>query len=940
MHNIGSIINKFSSTHTHKRADYVRRFSIAGVGIAAAIGAFNASAQTETQFWLLRPNTTATGILAPDPSVPLPTDGTSAPTMTNAVIFDRDHVYYAFGTNDDRIYVADSASDFLTSYTHYGQGGQTGVSPDVNIGNNPAVLNLWRRFGADTARTSTNALGPKALGNGQISQELYMFTVGLSRTAIYAVKSGSTLTGEYIGSFSTSASDSLEGLTVDQHTGLLYGADLSASLGTRTGTRSRFYVYDTGLLEATDLEKTIRVQAIEASDGSPSTSSLASDVTADADGNLYIFGSTTGNAQFPRGKYLYKIVPGKTDGELNRDGTGWTYSTVTPVTGIETMSGCLNFEAAAARSIYSIGFMNGELLSTISSCLYKTNVFTGNTVPVGVTTYSPSFDTAPPNNASETRRPSSGTAYNLATGQVTTALHGVVYEDDSGIGNVIPGTTPGLAEVRMEIYQALDDGRIVLQGQSVTNSQGAYTWLTPPNSTFYVRAVQPANVQGQTWASATEDLGVNVNNPVTAYCNNASGGTLNSNGLCLGVHNSPSDIPAGTIEATVYANEADFLSEVKYASKVVMQSVAVNTVPEVNMAFALLPTEAQLSITKNAPESITVGVPFDYSFSITNDAVALGSSTIVYLADKPPAGITLDAEPAGAAVGSCTINGLAATFPLVGNGSTYVVCPITLTPALSPGQSRTVTWLATADVTTAGSLPVNYASYNPDGSANPPEPGETCTPVQRCSSGSPQQAVASGAPNLTVVKTAPAIVANTPFLYRFAVDNDANAFGPATVVHIADKPPAGIALTAEPEGTAVGSCTIAGTAATFPIIGDGNAYVVCPISLTPALVPGQSHTLTWPATADQSTIGEQPVNHASYNSDGSANPPEPGESCVPAESCTSGTPNDRIVSAQQPPAAATPVPSLDHRALAILLLLITAIAAGILHTQTQRKRKS
>ncbi|THJ30300.1 hypothetical protein E8K88_17795, partial [Lampropedia aestuarii] len=873
---------------------YWRRLASVGIGASALLSAFNAHSQTETQFWLLRPNTTATGILAPDPSVPLPLEPNVAPTMIDSVRFDRDHVYYSFAPNINRIYVSDAGSNFLHGYTLYGEGGQTGVSPDINRGANAATLNYWLKSGAQDAVTSTSSLGPMPLGNGEVSDDLYMFTVGVGYRSIYAVRSGSSLTGQYIGMVNTTGGEGIDGMTSDQNTGLLYGNQLSAALG--SNVRSRFYVYDPGLVAnpgetqvQLDARRTIRAGNISSTDGTANVTQVSSDAAIDADGNLYVFGYTGGNATYPAGRYLYKIKPGKTGGVLNPDGSGWTFSTVMRLDGSATMTGCNALNGAAAYDIYGMGFMNGALLANWQYCLYSIDVFTGRGAPVGRTTYTPSFDTAPPNNASTARPHTVTFAYDMAVAQVATTVSGTIYNDVHGTADIDPQTTPGLAGVTVEIYQRLADGRVELKGQSTTNNQGQFTWLVPANSTYYVRAVQPAGDMFQTWSAGTLDQGIGVNNPVTSYCYNVPTGASNSDGLCYGVNENGTDAPAGTVGTTVYASEAAFLAAVKYASKALVQSTAINTVPQVEMAFS---TAARLTIVKSGPELIAVGAPFNYSFAVSNDR---GPAFELYLADKPPVGITLNAEPSGAVVGSCTANGVAVSFPFVGDGNRVVQCPIVMNPTLEAGDSTTVTWSATAAVSTVGLLPVNYASYNPDGVASPPEPGESCISDAYCTSTTPPNPVQEGVPSLTVVKSAPAIASSAAFNYSFAISNATTAFGSAYVVNIADKPPVGITLNAEPLGAAVGSCTVGGATASFPFVGDGNAYVVCPITLTPALAQGQSRTITWSATAAASTIGTTPINHASYNPDGSGPPPEPGPGCTPEENCTSGGPDEPVV---------------------------------------------
>ncbi|THJ34333.1 hypothetical protein E8K88_07420, partial [Lampropedia aestuarii] len=804
--------------------------------------------------------------------------------MINSVIFDRDHMYYSIGTQ--AIYVADAASNYIRSYTMFSMGGQLGVAPDINIGTNPAVFNRWNASaGRDAAYTSTSALGPKHLGNGRVSDELYMFFTGFDRRTIYAVKSGATLTGEYIGTVNSGGS--LSAMTVDQNTGLLYATRLASGLNE---ANSYFYIYDPSGIGSEE-SRTISAGRIVPTDGSPTVTTLASDVTIDADGNVYVIGRTGGNAAFPAGRYLYKVVPGKTNGVLNSDGSGWTYSTTLRISaGSGTAPNCTSYPGGTTTSVYGMGFLNGVLYSNENNCLYSTNVFTGVTDPVGRITYSASFDTNPPTNTNVAgpRVPAVGVAYDMAVGQVASAVAGTIYNDTSGTANIVPGTTPGLAGVTVELYQVTNDGRVVMRGNALTGDGGQFTWLAPGNSTFYVRAVQPANDMFMTWAAGTVNQGVNVNNPVSAYCYNASGGVRDTSGLCYGVAQGRVDAPAAIVGKT-YANEAAFLADVRYASKVVLQSTHANTVPQADMAFSTAP---RLTIVKSGPQTIAAGTPFNYSFAVSNDR---GPAFDFYLADKPPAGITLNSAPSGAAPGSCMVNGAAATFPVVGNGNTVVVCRIVLNPALAAGDSITVTWNATAAPSAAGLMPVNYASYNPDGAANPPVPGVTCTSQASCTQTAPSNPIQPGAPSLTIVKSAPAIASSAAFDYSFLITNAAAASGPANVVHIADLPPVGITLNAPPLGTTASSCTVGGAQAAFPIVGNGTTVVVCAIPLTPALAAGQSRSVTWNATAAESTVGTRPVNHASYNPDGGANPPAPGGSCAPAASCTSGMPDQPVV---------------------------------------------
>ncbi|KAF1726705.1 hypothetical protein CSC78_03890 [Pseudoxanthomonas japonensis] len=196
---------------------------------------------------------------------------------------------------------------------------------------------------------------------------------------------------------------------------------------------------------------------------------------------------------------------------------------------------------------------------------------------------------------------------------------------------------------------------------------------------------------------------------------------------------------------------------------------------------------SSLDIVKSGPATAVIGVPYDYTFTVTNSGTA-ATSVIATVTDVVPAGLTIGTLPAGCVTNpsgsqtvECTIaSGLSNAAP--GNTVSYV---IRVTPTAAAGTSVS----NTASVTGGG---------DPD-----------------CVTGCDSQAVTTtiNAPALDIAKSGPATaVTGVPFDYTITVTNSGNADATADAV-VTDTVPASVVVnSATPNCTIVGqdvSCTVA-----------------------------------------------------------------------------------------------------------------------------------
>src|SRR5690606_29447927 len=99
----------------------------------------------------------------------------------------------------------------------------------------------------------------------------------------------------------------------------------------------------------------------------------------------------------------------------------------------------------------------------------------------------------------------------------------------------------------------------------------------------------------------------------------------------------------------------------------------------------------QLSITKSASASpATVGVPFDYTITVTNEGTGNATADAV-VTDAIPAGLTINScTPACSASGQ-TVTWVVSQAALVADGSVILTVNVTPTAAAIPGVTNTST---------------------------------------------------------------------------------------------------------------------------------------------------------------------------------------------------------------------------------------------------------
>ncbi|NCT70393.1 MAG: DUF11 domain-containing protein [Xanthomonadaceae bacterium] len=188
---------------------------------------------------------------------------------------------------------------------------------------------------------------------------------------------------------------------------------------------------------------------------------------------------------------------------------------------------------------------------------------------------------------------------------------------------------------------------------------------------------------------------------------------------------------------------------------------------------------SSLDIVKSGPATAVVGVPYDYTVTVTNTGTA-ATSVIATVTDVVPAGLTIGTlptncatNPSGSQTVECTIaSGLSNAAP--GNTVSYV---IRVTPTAAAGTSVS----NTATVTGGG---------DPD-----------------CVTGCDSQAVTTtiNAPALDISKSGPATaVTGVPFDYTITVTNSGNADATADAI-VTDTVPASVVV-----NSATPNCAIAG----------------------------------------------------------------------------------------------------------------------------------
>lgn len=253
-----------------------------------------------------------------------------------------------------------------------------------------------------------------------------------------------------------------------------------------------------------------------------------------------------------------------------------------------------------------------------------------------------------------------------------------------------------------------------------------------------------------------------------------------------------------------------------------------------------------LSLSKTNPLALTVGVPAEYSFTVTNDGGApAGSATVV---DDLPAGLTFDSA-AGASCATveqlltCTVPG-----PIAADGGTASFT-VTVTP--SPAA--------------AGIGVVNKATVDPTGGTAPVDPS-LCTgdPLPTGCAVTPATVVGTGV-SLTLAKTnPPALTVGVPSSYTLQVTNSGT--GPAVGATVVDVLPAGLQYVSASGASCVAelqvlTCTVPGPVAP---LGGSQLFTVTVLPLS-------------------GSDGVPMVNRAAVDPTGGSEPVDPAE-CVDTNS--------------------------------------------------------
>ncbi|MDH5539080.1 MAG: hypothetical protein OEY03_06735, partial [Rhizobacter sp.] len=138
-------------------------------------------------------------------------------------------------------------------------------------------------------------------------------------------------------------------------------------------------------------------------------------------------------------------------------------------------------------------------------------------------------------------------------------------------------------------------------------------------------------------------------------------------------------------------------------------------------AASCAPQTTNLGLAKLNPASFAVGVPGNYTLTLSNGAGAVTSPASIVVVDKLPANFAYNgaAPGAGATAASCVASGsLAAGLDLV--------CTLTTPAGIAAGGSATFTLSVTPQAAAAGVAAVNKAYVDPSGDIPPPTVPPAC----------------------------------------------------------------------------------------------------------------------------------------------------------------------------------------------------------------------
>jgi uncharacterized repeat protein (TIGR01451 family)/uncharacterized repeat protein (TIGR02543 family) len=424
-----------------------------------------------------------------------------------------------------------------------------------------------------------------------------------------------------------------------------------------------------------------------------------------------------------------------------------------------------------------------------------------------------------------------------------------VVEDGQGTSFTLTPTTPGHIPV-ITTPGGANTCPATLSGPTA----GAYTYTVSPvtqDCAFHVTFVSQPRLEITKTASvvapATAAVGVPFNYTITVTNTGAAVTSATATvtdvvptGLTLGT------LPAGcatnpvgsqTVECTIAAglsnvspgNAATFVIPVTPQASINNTTVS-NTAsvtgggdPACATAGSCVSTPVNttiaapsLDMAKSGPAAAVVGVPYDYTVTVTNSGTA-PTSAAATITDVVPAGLTLGTLPAGCVTNpsgsqtvECTIaSGLSHIAP--GNVASYV---IRVTPTAAAGTSVS----NTATVSGGG---------DPD-----------------CTSGCASQAVTTtiSAPVLAIAKSGPSVaVVGVPFDYTIVVSNTGTADATADAT-VTDTVPGNVVI-----NSATPNCTITGANVSCSVVMASlqvGGSVTITINVTPIAAGNLSNTAT------------------------------------------------------------------------------------------------
>jgi uncharacterized repeat protein (TIGR01451 family) len=138
-------------------------------------------------------------------------------------------------------------------------------------------------------------------------------------------------------------------------------------------------------------------------------------------------------------------------------------------------------------------------------------------------------------------------------------------------------------------------------------------------------------------------------------------------------------------------------------------------------AASCAPQTTNLSLAKTNPPAFTVGVPANYTLTLSNSAGAVTSPASIVVNDKLPANFAYNgaAPGAGASSASCVASGTQ-------TAGLDLVCTVTTPAGIAAGTTASITINVTPLAAAAGVPAVNRAALDPSGGTPPPTVPGAC----------------------------------------------------------------------------------------------------------------------------------------------------------------------------------------------------------------------